>query len=95
MDQVGRLTDREMFAARPWRAADRSQIIVAVVERQGSAAAPGAWHVVLATLAGATLYSKRLVQQRTPGSFTEAELQTLYDEARGISTEGAHQAEVP
>lgn len=83
MDPVGRLNDRELFAARPWRAADRSQIIVAVVERQPSPAEPAAWYVVLATLAGATLFCKRLDQQRTPGDFSEAELQALYDEARG------------
>jgi hypothetical protein len=81
MEQPLRLSDRELFAARPWRAADRSQIIIAVVE--GVAAQRPGWHVVLARLDGGTLYSKALEQQRSPGSFTDTELQVLYNEARG------------
>jgi hypothetical protein len=66
-----------MFAARPWRAADRSQLIIAVIEGADGAA----WNVVVATLDGAPMYSKPLDQARTPGSFTDAELQALYEEA--------------
>ena len=82
MPRSAPLNDREMFAARPWRAADRSQVIVAVVQRSSPAAAEPAWHVVLATLQGAPLYARRLSGERTSGSFTDAELQALYDEAR-------------
>jgi hypothetical protein len=76
MTEPARLSDRELFAARPWRAADRTQVIVAVAEASGS------WQVVLATLEGRPVYSKPLEGRRTPGSFTEPELQALYEEAR-------------
>lgn len=87
MPRSAPLSDREMFGARPWRAADRSQVIVAVVERAPAGEAGPAWHVVLATLQGAPLYARRLAGERTSASFTNAELQALYDEAR--AQEGA------
>jgi hypothetical protein len=81
MNASHRLTDRQMFAARPWRAADRTQIIVAVVDES-----PSRWEVILATLEGARLFGKPLDDARTPGSFSTEELQALYDESRGAPT---------
>jgi hypothetical protein len=78
-----RLTDGDMFAARPWRAADRSQVIVAVVQAQEPRTPETSWHVVLATLEGSTIYARQLEGQRTPASFSDAELQALFDEANG------------
>src|SRR5687768_11465262 len=72
------LTDREMFSARPWRAPNRTQVIVAVVENE---AEEPRWHLVLATLHGSRVYSKPLEFARTPRSFSEDELQAFYDEA--------------
>jgi hypothetical protein len=78
-----RLSDSDMFAARPWRAADRSQVIVAVVQVQEPQDPESSWHVVLATLDGRPLYTRPLDGRRTPASFSEEELQLLYDEANG------------
>lgn len=79
-----RLTDREFFCARPWRAADRTQVIVAIVQGRHASADPDAITgtlVVLAAPDGRALFSKPVPRERTPGSFTDAELQALYDEA--------------
>jgi len=54
-----------------------------VVERQPTPSEPPGWYVVLAAAEGRTLFSKRLDAACTPGAFSEAELQALYDEARG------------
>lgn len=74
-----RLTDREMFSARPWRAPDRAQVIFAVVERPDAEAGGAAWFLVLATLSGSRVHSTRLDGHRTPASFTDAELQAFYE----------------
>ena len=73
-----RLSDRELFCARPWRAPDRAQVIFAVPEP-----APGEseWSLVIATLHGTWLYQRKLSAPRSPASFTEAELREVYEEA--------------
>jgi hypothetical protein len=76
MTSPPRLSDRDLFAARPWRAANRNQVIVAVVD-----AGAGAWQVVVATLQGTTVFTKPLEARRSVASFTEGEMQALYDEA--------------